>query len=243
VFNVERAPVTVSGASIGTVIPPVFNLPVEPDPAVFIYRAEKTGQETLTFLATLPRPMNFEAIDPTTNSPTFTLITYAGDTFKFEVRECQYKVTLNFSWQVDMGEVGIAMVGYMAETKLILKPGNKYEGIGSFAFSTLETITGCSASFSDFDAPTRITGQASSSTLSGNLDALELNFEYGKGTIQSTIACDGKGGSPSHEMDVSVLGVPNAKFSARGQSRSFPTKGVVNGGTLMITVEPEDVTQ
>jgi hypothetical protein len=240
-FHAHRASVTVTPARVGTIIPPLFTLRSLGGPAVFIYNSDKTGQESLLFTATMPRPVTITDTNATTGSSTVVTVERAGQQFNFEVTECQYKVTLVYNWQANIGGVGYVQFGIKAQTRLVRNPDGIFEGtVPPFKFTQVLTgLDDCTASLTEMEIPVRITGKFDAPGPSTPSGILKLTFEYGTGTMNIDVKCPEAKGSGGQTFDLSssneTVEFPGGHPSTKRAAKAPP------GTRLTITVEPETI--
>jgi hypothetical protein len=156
--------------------------------------------------------------------------------FKFDVQECQYKVTMVAEWHYSDGGVYLGASATLPVSRLTRKPDGTFEGNGPFGFEYMASIAPCSAGYSGYTSPTRIIGKIRNDT-----DELELTFEYGPASSTATFSCPDGGATVPRGEDVKAhLGLTSAKYPQEGGTKSFPLPGQ-GTGRLTITLEPEPV--
>lgn len=217
-FN-RKGRVLVLGAQLGTIVPNPYQLTLRGGPARFSYRADKTGSETLRFTAEMGRVVRFEEFDAD-GSRKEALVQSANDTFKFEVRECTYKVKFVYHWQMP----GAEQFGFMGDTWLKRQKDGTFAGNGDFIVSSFASSPGCKANISDFEPPIGLTGK-----LLKDSNEPELAIKYGKATMKFLASCgDAGSGGGSETVDSTIPGLQNPKFPQRGVASHSRCLGLEN---------------
>jgi hypothetical protein len=206
-FYQYNALVRVIGTGLGTIGPNPYLLGPASGAARFTYRAGNTGQETLRFTAEMIRPVIYQ-IDGRD-----TLIQKVDETFRFEVVECAYKVSLVYKGTFASAGTSGAAIGLELNTELVRKEGGTFEGTGSFiAMEQNRNAPTCVFSLDDFQAPTRITGK-----ILENTGELELKFEYGSGTYSYSGVCTASSFGGTQTLDLAqLIGVRSEIFPPTG---------------------------
>jgi hypothetical protein len=191
-----------------------------PGEAVFTFHAKKAGTTILQFTPT-----------------------YAGKKRKMaeigiQVVDCAYKATMNYLMRQSSGGTSGLVIGQM--DALLEGDGETYQGTGTLASDRTHTVPGCNLSFSGFENPATITGKA---TGSPDSDQLELTIAYEAAPSSLTATCPIVGTITSNTTeDPTNWLATNATFSGTGGSQSFPINFAQWFGRLIITVEPVEGT-
>ena len=202
--------------------------------AIFTYKAERRGQEVLTFGV-------LRHIDPQVmNDPDYSSVMdhvrtqiLTSHLFIFGAVECHFKVSLLVTWNYSVGGIYVGAFATTAETTLDRQPDGTFQGANPIKFTYVASLGVCSADYSGFSAPTRITGKIQA----GDGD-LELNFEFGPAQSSAAFSCDGLKKTGSRNEDVAkYVGVTKATFPQEGDIQSFPTPGE-GQGQFTVSVRP-----
>lgn len=191
--------------------------------ATFIYTAKNKGNDALTFEAYYSTPAVQSA-------------RIASKTITVEVRECTYKVTFVYSYQVAVSGMTYNVFGLMQTTRLEPKEDGTFEGSGPFVMTQLGLVPGCTMNYADVPFPTHVSGN-----LNQNTHELALTFKYDKATYSVSGACDGGSASASTTLDISQIMVTQATFPETGGVTDFPTtQSGGPPGKLTIIVNQEE---
>jgi hypothetical protein len=201
--------------------------------AVFTYRAQRTGQETLNFGFTRVIHPEFLRDPDYANIPSQVVL--LGSRFlTFEVRECTYVVGFVSTYQFAQGGVLAVNFGLMAQARLERNEDGTFAGNSSFIITNLVTSPVCIADYADVAIPTGVTG-----TVPQDSDELELTFAYRKGTLVTNATCHDVNAQTSTSVDISGVAPKTVTFPKEGGSKSFPLPGP-GRGQLMIIVKQAD---
>ena len=188
--------------------------------AVFVYTAKNKGSDALSFevYGVPPLPVPFGTRNPTV-----------------EVKECTYKVTFVYSWQMAVEGYSFAQFGLMEETRLEPQEDGTFKGSGSFVLSQFGVVPGCkSVNFSDVPMPTHVTGN-----LNQNTHELALEFPYDTTPLRFSVSCAEGSLGGSRDLDASQGGLTKASFPEAGGTKEFPTQGGGTPGKLTVIVNQE----
>ena len=182
--------------------------------AHFTFHGDKAGSGVLVFKAT-SGGVQTSAAEPMT------------------VENCKYQVTISAVSVYLGGDVNVWTGGLM-QTEIALEDG-QYKGSGSMKFKSGFSGPECTINYSTFQVPTTITGPEIQN------DELTLSFKFDPASLTNTVKCPEGGGSATHTIDLTNLGLPPAKFPAAGGVDTFNVNYAgsdAGDSTVIITVVP-----
>jgi hypothetical protein len=201
--------------------------------AVFTYKAQRTGREILNFgwVQSFPPTFQRDYPNPSYEDIEGQLIIHGDTDFRFEVRECMYKVIFESRYQFHQGNVSADNFGLMAETQLERKEDGTFAGNGTFVITNLVTSEICTMSYSDAEIPITITGK-----LLPDSGELELTFVYSEGTYITDASCPRAAAVTTSSLDISGIAPDTMKTPQSGGAKLIPLPGP-GRGYLAITVK------
>lgn len=204
------------GAALNKISPSYVEVPASDPVAVFTYDAKNLGQETIAYTA-------YEKAVLSADAGSGQLQIGEGH-LDFEVKDCQYTVTLVYS--LPTGPLNITAI--MSEVPLHRNNDGTFEADGPFEFQQM-VPSPCPNNFTLMTAPTHITGKIDNAKRQ-----LNLEFRYSPGTSTFTVTCPIVGTmSFTNAHDPTILGVTSAHFPLEGGFKAFAP---ALGGQFMVAV-------
>jgi hypothetical protein len=219
-FHVHT-PISVMGASRGTITPPTRSTGFYGEWAWFTYTARSAGTETLRFTA--------EITDRRTEAKE-----HVDRTFTFEVRNCPKKVSILYQGTYAGEGFALATTGWMDEVTLDADEDSSYSGAGTLPLvSTLLGVPGCVAYGLDMNEVhmTATLGEQN----------LTVVFDAPPGHVVAEASCYGYGGTGGGETaSLNEVGLTQITVPQAGGVVRLAGVGIPGAFTIIVTREAEE---